>query len=267
MEPESHVVSTSPQPISTTPAPGPQVPDRQLIAPVWHTILLIALFLGNSYFSATHMPTTHDGAPSERILILQYAVTIGFELFLLALVWVGLRLKKVKMRELIGGRWKAPEDFLLDVAIAVGFWIVSVAVIFGLAHALGLANPSQIKESKKLLDMLGPQSGMSMVLFVVVSCAAGLVEEILFRGYLQRQIGALTGNVYLGLIGSAILFGAGHGYEGARRMVLIAVLGAMFGLLALLRKSLRPGMMAHALFDSAAGAGMWLARKGAIPNI
>jgi membrane protease YdiL (CAAX protease family) len=91
------------------------------------------------------------------------------------------------------------------------------------------------------------------------------VEEILFRGYLQRQIGALSGNIYVGLVVSAILFGAGHGYEGARRMVLIAVLGLMFGVLTLLRKSLRPGMMAHALFDSLQGAVLWAIRKGMIP--
>jgi len=198
-------------------------------------------------------------------LILQYAVTIGFELFLLALVWVGLRLKKVKMRELIGGRWKAPEDFLLDVAIAVGFCVGSLFILALVGRVLGVNSSSQIKDVKKLADMLGPQSGVSMAFFVFVSCTAGLVEEILFRGYLQRQIGALSGNVYVGLVGSAILFGAGHGYEGARRMVLIAMLGAMFGLLALLRKSLRPGMMAHALFDSFQGVVLWLVRKGAIP--
>ena len=85
------------------------------------------------------------------------------------------------------------------------------------------------------------------------------------RELLVVAYSALSGNAYVGLIGSAILFGLGHGYEGARRMVLIAVLGAMFGLLALLRKSLRPGMMAHAFFDSLQGVLLWLVRKGAFP--
>jgi uncharacterized protein len=46
-------------------------------------------------------------------------------------------------------------------------------------------------------------------------------------------------------------------------MVLIFVFGTMFGFLALWRKSLRPGMMAHALYDSVAGIGLfYVARKG-----
>jgi hypothetical protein len=227
--------------------------------------VLLLLFLGVSYFGATHKPTPHEAAPSERDLILQYSLTIAFEFFLLLVVWVGLRLKGTKLRDVIGGRWQSFEDFLLDFAMAIGFVIAALVVLAIVGQLLGMRNPSQINEAKKLANMLGPQSGRSMMIFVLLSCTAGLVEEILFRGYLQRQISALSGNAYVGLIGSAILFGAGHGYEGARRMVLIAVLGAMFGLLALLRKSLRPGMMAHAFFDSLQGALLWLVRKGAFP--
>lgn len=246
-------------------APIPTNPNRQLIAPLWHTGLLLVLFLGNSFVGATHAPTAHEGPPPERILMLQYGITIGFELFLLALVWMGITLKGGKLRDLIGGRWKTVEDFLLDFAMAIGFVVAVLVMLAAVGSLLGMRNPSQISEVKRLSNMLGPQSGASMVMFILVSCTAGLVEEILFRGYLQRQIGALSGNIYVGLVVSAILFGAGHGYEGARRMVLIAVLGLMFGVLALLRKSLRPGMMAHALFDSLQGVVLWAIRKGMIP--
>lgn len=46
-------------------------------------------------------------------------------------------------------------------------------------------------------------------------------------------------------------------------MALIAVYGAMFGFLALWRRSLRPGMMAHAWHDSFEGILFFVvARKG-----
>ena len=77
--------------------------------------------------------------------------------------------------------------------------------------------------------MLGPQTGIGLLVWVALSCTAGFVEEVVFRGYLQLQFAALSGNVIVGLISSAVIFGAGHGYEGTRRMVLITVFGAMFG--------------------------------------
>ena len=40
---------------------------------------------------------------------------------------------KLRLSDLIGGRWNTPEDSLLDIATAVGFWIVSAAVLVGLA--------------------------------------------------------------------------------------------------------------------------------------
>ncbi len=86
------------------------------------------------------------------------------------------------------------------------------------------------------------------------SATAGFCEEIIFRGYLQRQFAALTRSTLAGVLLSAIVFGASHGYEGAARMLLIGIFGLMFGLLAWWRKSLRPGMIAHAWHDALSGA-------------
>ena len=87
-----------------------------------------------------------------------------------------------------------------------------------------------------------------------MSATAGFCEEVIFRGYLQRQFGAMTGSVAAGIVLSAIAFGASHGYEGGARMVLLAIFGLMFGVLAVWRKSLRPGMIAHAWHDAFSGA-------------
>jgi membrane protease YdiL (CAAX protease family) len=251
-------METGPQQnIDVPPPAGPVVPPSgQLLAPVWHTVVLVALLLTNSFLTASYMSRAVSHAASSnphRLRMVQYGATILFELFLLFLVWIGLRLKRTKVRELIGGKWNTPEDFLLEIAIATIFWVVSAAVLVFLGYCLGLADPSQMNDIKERIGGLMPQTGAETALWVCLSVTAGFVEEIIFRGYLQRQIGALAKNIYVGLVLSAIVFGAGHGYEGTRRMVLIAVYGMMFGLLALWRKSLRPGMMAHAWQDSFAG--------------
>lgn len=249
------------QPIAENPAAS----ERKLLAPIWHTVVFIIILLGNSYFTASTLPKVTAGGATAKQRIFEYAFTIGFEFILLLIVWLGIRSRGVKMKELIGGRWKSVEAFLLDIAIAFGFWLVAIAVLGGLGYLLGLTKGSQAGEAKKLADMLAPESPLALAMFILLSSVAGFVEEIIFRGYLQKQFAALTGNIYLGLIIQAIIFGAGHGYEGARRMLLIAVYGTMFGLLALWRKSLRPGMMAHALHDSLAGVVLYLVKRGIIP--
>jgi hypothetical protein len=49
------------------------------------------------------------------------------------------------------------------------------------------------------------------------------------------------------------LFGISHGYQGLEACVKIAIGGALFGLLALWRSSLRPGIVAHAGTDILGG--------------
>ena len=78
-------------------------------------------------------------------------------------------------------------------------------------------------------------------------------EELIFRGYLQKQFHAASGNALVGIIAQALLFGAGHGYQGVKSMLVIGVFGALFGALAFWRRSLRPGMIAHAWQDFLAG--------------
>jgi hypothetical protein len=255
-----------PQPLTPPEVPPQPVvpPEKKLIAPVWHTILIILILLVNSYLTAS-IVTSHTGAASGGTTARTggYLFTIGFEVFLFFFVWLGLWLKKFKMRELIGGRWRSPEDFLIDVGIALGFWLVSLAVLAGLAYALGQVNAAAVNDMKQRLGTLVPRSGIEVSIFVTLSIVAGFVEEILFRGYLQRQLGIIAGNAWAGLVLSAVIFGAGHGYEGIKNMIRIAVFGAMFGILAHWRKSLRPGMMAHAVQDGVAGFLLYfLGQKG-----
>ncbi len=258
------------EPLPTIHQEPPAAEGLKLLAPIWHTVLIVLLLVGNSFVSAMVSSRAIAHGPNlitERARIFQYAFTIVLEFFLLFLVWIGLRLKQVKIRELIGGRWATPEAFLLDVAIAAGFWVTAFAVLAGMSWAVGLTKASQVEASKKLAEALAPHSFLGLALFISLSIIAGFVEEIIFRGYLQRQLGALTGNIYAGLLVSAAVFGASHGYEGTRRMIVIFVFGAMFGFLALWRKSLRPGMMAHAWHDAFSGVILFLVARKVFPSL
>ncbi len=53
----------------------------------------------------------------------------------------------------------------------------------------------------------------------------------------------------------AVVFGASHAYQGAKPVAIITVLGILYGVLAWWRRSLLPGIAAHAWSDIDGG---WL---------
>lgn len=230
-------------------------PPKKLLAPIWHTVLIIVIMLGNSAFTAYVAGKTMSGshAVSGAEKYISYVSSIVLELLLLAILWMGLRINKTRIRELIGGRWNSPEDFILDFVIGFGFALVSYFVLGAISFGLGLAKPNQMEDTKKLASMLAPHSWGALVIFILLSATAGFVEELIFRGYLQQQIATLSGKMFIGVVASALVFGGGHGYEGVRRMVLIFIFGMMFSALTLWRKNLRSAMFGHAIFDSAQG--------------
>lgn len=238
------------------PAPASSPIDRSAVAPVWHTVLFIVFVAGLSVIDVHRIPNI----PADRSRLQLYAMTIVFEVVMVVYVWLlGLRPRGKTMRELIGGRWSQVSDVLMDIAVAILFWMAVVVVLAVIRLALGGGGAAAIRAVKPLL----PQSLREMAAFVVLSVTAGFCEEFLFRGYLQRQFLALTGAPAAAVVLQAIVFGSAHLYQGWRNAVAITIYGVMFGILAVMRKSLRPGMIQHVMQDSISGIlGTVLARHG-----
>ena len=101
---------------------------------------------------------------------------------------------------------------------------------------------------------LAPTNGKEIACWLLLCALVGVAEELVFRGYLQQQFTAWgRGAAVVGVVFSAMMFGAAHGYEGVRAMFLLAVFGALFSLLALFRRNLRAGIFAHSWHDAFAG--------------
>lgn len=248
-QPTPEVPSAVSEPLVAPASPA----QPALIAPLWHTLLITALILGNSFLGSSKLGAVHGS--SARILL--YGGTIVTQLVLILLVWFGIRLRGVRMRDLIGGRWNKVEDFLLDVGLAVGFFVVAILLLAVLRVAVGVLDLHHLEKQKedtiRMLGALAPHTYLEAGFFLLLSLCAGLFEEIIFRGYFQLQFKALARNAAIGIVASAVIFGLAHAYQGKRMMFVIGVYGMFFGILAHFRKSLRPGMMAHAFQDSLAG--------------
>lgn len=225
-------------------------PSSKLIAPWWHTALLVALFLGVAVSGALFQ----RHARSEPGMLQQHPQVVPLYLSLMAMewglfVWVwrgGLRRTGTKLSELIGGRWASVKDVLVDGGLALGLWGGWTLVEMAWNRWLGPGHAASIQT-------LLPQRALEILLWIGVSISAGFCEELVFRGYFQKQFETLTHSRWIALFLQAVLFGVAHGYQGIEACVKIACFGALYGLLAVRRGSLRPGMMAHAGSDILSG--------------
>jgi uncharacterized protein len=224
--------------------------SSKFVAPRWHTALLVALFFALTVSGALfqRQAQARPGTVPEYPNVLPlYLSLIAMEWGLFLYVWKGgLRRTGTKLRDIIGGRWRGPADIAVDACLAAGLWIAWTIVEKGIDRWL---IPSHGASIQPFL----PRRASEILLWVGVSVSAGICEELVFRGYFQRQFAAFTSSRWIALFLQAALFGLAHGYQGWEACFKIAVYGAMFGLLALWRGSLRPGMIAHSGSDILSG--------------
>ncbi len=216
------------------------------IAPRWHlaTVLLVVLGFAAMAALGAHSPGMTPPIRSE-VLITGYLFAAVVEWLMAALVWLGVR-RSGGLRGLIGGRWGSAGAVLRDIGIA-SLFLVGSNVVSALLVSLLRVDPGSAVRS-----ML-PHSGTEAALFFLMALTAGICEETIFRGYLQRQFTAMMGNAGAAVALQGILFAVFHGNQGWRFMAIIAVDGWLLGALAYWRRSLRPGMIAHCLQDGMVG--------------
>jgi len=218
--------------------------ERKTVAGPLHTIILLLVIASVSalgYFSVQRAIGTQN---PHRLVF--YGLTMAWEWATVGYIYWGVRRHGVSFSELVGGSWKG-KRFFVDLGIAFAFWVAALVVLGIVAFLLHSRGMNEAARA------IAPRTPVESFLWVCVSVTAGICEETIFRGYLQKQFAAWTQNGVVGLVLSALIFGAGHIYQGLKPATVITVYGLMFGTLAEVRRSLRPGMMTHAFHDTAAG--------------
>jgi uncharacterized protein len=218
-------------------------PFRRVAHPL-HTVVLLAAQALIVVRTAMHAPQMHAAAEYSRSQM--YERTMLTEWLGFGFVILGVWLAGSPLTAVLGERWRSARQVLRDAGIGVGFSIVSTILLSGLSSHVGghTANRS--------IQFLLPQGATQMALWIALSITAGICEETLYRGYLQCQFMALTNSAPAGIVLAALAFGASHAYQGLNQAVVIALDGALLGALAYWRRSVRPGMIAHAWKDALA---------------
>ncbi len=229
----------------TTP---PEPTDRGLVAPRWHTALLVALYLSvalaGTLLQGRHAPTSALPGSHGRVvaaylplLLVQWGITFY-------VCRVGRPASA--LRGLLGAPWTSARRAVVDLALA--------AAGYGLIKATELAwSRAGAGETAPSVSILLPHGVLEGLAWVAVAASVGFCEEVVFRGYLLRQFEAFTGRAWLAVVLQALLFGLAHGEQGPSAAVRIALYGVGFGALARWRRSLAPGIACHVWTDLASG--------------
>jgi membrane protease YdiL (CAAX protease family) len=221
----------------------PRLDTFRPVASPWHTVVVLAVIGALAFRGGLRAHQMRTIVNPDRIIL--YERTIMFEWLVLGLVLVGVWLSGSSLLTVLGDRWRSARQFLRDVGIGLLFLIVTILVTSIVGSHGGTGD--------KATQFLLPQGGRELALWIVLSITAGICEEAVYRGYLQKQFMALTRSVPAGIVLSALAFGAAHSYQGFARASLIGVMGAMGGILAYWCRSVRPGIIAHALQDVLGG--------------
>jgi membrane protease YdiL (CAAX protease family) len=222
----------------------------QPVAGYRHSALFLAIVAAVTAagYAAQQRPTTGGLVDTHAQAIPLYLSAAALDWLLVLFVWRGIRRHGVTSGSLIGGRWTNAREVLRDLGLAALFWGFLLAVVWGLDR---LPLPSEAKS----LDVLLPRSVLEVAVWILTSASAGFCEEFVFRGYVQRQLLALSGSTTVAVVGQGLVFGVMHAYQGWVPATRIIVIGVLFGVLAAWRRTLRVGMVAHAWQDIWSG---WL---------
>jgi uncharacterized protein len=238
-------------------AKNPEMRQRAPQIASWRHLvgfLLIGAGIVALGFLAQHVPmggdagdsSGHLGRHSQAIHI--YLAAILMDWALLYYCWVGVHRRGGNLKTLSGGRWTSWKSLATDVGIAVPFWVLWEGAAYGVHWLLGPSSAISV-------DSLLPQTLLEILIWIATSMTAGICEEMVFRGYVQKQFHALTGSVVMAVLGQGLAFGLFHSYQGWKNVIVICVLGVLFGILAAWRRNLRTNIMVHAWADIWSG---WL---------
>ena len=226
----------------------PEPTAHGLVAPRWHTALLVGLYL--SVALAGTLLQGH-GAPTSA-LPGDHGRVVARYLPLLLVQWgITFYVSRVgrpasALRGLLGAPWTSARRVGSDLALA--------AVGHGLIKATELAwSSAGAGDAASSVSVLLPQGVGEGLWWVVVAASVGFCEEVVFWGYLLRQFEAFTGRPWVAVALQAALFGLAHGEQGLSAVVRIAVYGLGFGALARWRRSLAPGIACHVWTNLASG--------------
>jgi ABC-2 type transport system permease protein/sodium transport system permease protein len=216
------------------PSAAPSIPSA-----LWCLALAVPLqFLAQSLAQSLLAPLY---LPEAVLLLLVAALSV---LLFAGLPALAAHLGRVRWTSGFGLTAPRPAALAAGLVLGVSLWPLVLRFL-----EQGTALEAQHDSMQEAID----RARASGVLLLIAMIGAALSEELFFRGYLFTALRARTGAlVTIGV--TAALFGAAHvflgGALGLSRLLSSTLLGVVLGLVCWRSRSVVPGMLLHACYNS-----------------
>jgi len=188
------------------------------------------------------------GHPADRISLYRWAgITEWIALTALVASWFWL------------GRPFSDLGFVRagGTAFYIGIAVLMVAcgfLLYSWRRSKTMTAEEKSKQVKALGDLVHflPRNNRDLRAFFKISLTAGIVEEIIYRGFVIWYLG-LVMPVWAAVVFSSIIFGLGHSYQGISGAIRTGLLGLAFGVLYVLTGSIWLPILGHILLDALQG--------------
>ena len=150
-----------------------------------------------------------------------------------------------------------PSTLGFVTAGGTGFWICgaliaagSIVLILSTKSCRQLSQPERDKQRASLgnLGHFLPQDDRDLASFYRVSVTSGIVEEIVFRGFVLWYLSFFMA-LWPAVLVSSVAFGLAHSYQGFSGMIRTGLIGLAFGALFVISGSIWLPIVGHILVD------------------
>jgi len=208
-------------------------------------LLIIAVAIEMVIGSVARSRASGVGDSDPRVLTM--ILTLANGAVLLVVIGGILRGRRQNMASigLCVKTWWQP--ILLGVAAAVAAFAALFASA-GVIYVLYPAGFAAMQENSQRITQELPK--LHPVVLCLVAMFVGLYEEVIFRGFILTRLRRATGSAAVAVVLSSALFAAPHMMTQVAVVVIpISMLGIIFGVLTLWRRSVLAAIIGHALFD------------------
>lgn len=157
-----------------------------------------------------------------------------------------LYLSGEETRDVFIGTRPVKGEILRGLLLLPVVFVAVTAIVLGLRALFpGLHT---VQENPYMSFMRSP---LESTIFIVVVVLAGGIREEVQRAFILHRFEQRLGGIYVGLVLFSLAFGAFHINEGLDASIAVGLLGLLWGLIYIKRRSAVMGMVNHASFDVA----------------